>query len=262
MRASVAALVWCCIAYLATGSHAHAVGTETSNDPATLWKGFLGDAHLLQPTRSFPFESCFRRAAKTHGLPVVLLLAVARGESDFDPTAKSKANAHGLMQILWPTTARHLGIARLSELYEPCTNVDAGARYLKELLGRYEGDVHRALAAYNYGPRRIALSGSQIPAGAKWYSGYIHRHLGYVVGAAGDQDKLPYASEGKLEVIVFNKPYRAEAFVSTLKASLPELRVDWFRSELGLFRVVIMYRDGAELSQARQGLRRVGFVVL
>lgn len=262
MRASVAALVWCCIAYLASGSHAHAVGTETSNDPATLWKGFLGDAHLLEPTRSFPFESCFRRAAKTHGLPVVLLLAVARGESDFDPTAKSKANAHGLMQILWPTTARHLGIARLSELYEPCTNVDAGARYLKELLGRYEGDVHRALAAYNYGPRRIALSGSQIPAGAKWYSGYIHRHLSYVIGAPNGGRDIPYESEGKHELIVFNKPYRAQAFVTTLKASLPEVRLEWFRSRLGLFRVVIMYQDIDELTRAKQGLRRAGFLIL
>lgn len=262
MRAIAAVLIWCFIACVAAGNRAHATSNETSTDPATLWKGFLSNAHLLEPTRSFPFESCFRRAAKTHGVPVVLLLAVARGESDFDPAAKSKANAHGLMQILWPTTARHLGVARLSELYEPCTNVDAGARYLKELLERYEGDVHRALAAYNYGPRRIALSGSQIPTGASWYSGYIHRHLSYVTGAPGSQHKLPYAREGKHELIVFNKPYRAQAFVNTLKAALPELRLDWFRSGLGLFRVVIMYQDSDELSKAKQGLRRAGFVAL
>lgn len=261
MRAILLTLVWC-VALVAGGETVHAAGGASDTDPATLWQGFLSDAYQLEPTRSFPYESCFRRAAKAHNIPVVLLLAVARGESDFDPLAKSKANARGLMQILWPTTARHLGISRLSELHEPCTNVDAGARYLKELLARYAGNVHRALAAYNYGPNRIAVADSRMPAGARWYSGYIHRHLSYVIGAPKSGQKLPYAREGKYEVIAFNKPYRAQAFVATLKTALPEVRIDWFRSELGLFRVVIMYEDPEELTQAKQGLRRAGFVVL
>lgn len=91
----------------------------------------------------------FLVAALEYGLPESLLLAVARGESDCEARARSRANAHGVMQILWPDTAKHLGINRLSDLYEPCTNIDAGARYLKELLARYDGNVHLALAAYN-----------------------------------------------------------------------------------------------------------------
>ncbi len=114
----------------------------------------------LEPAYTFPHATCFSVAALEYGLPESLLLAIARGESDFDATARSRANAHGVMQILWPGTARHLGIHRLSDLYEPCTNIDAGARYFKELLERYDGNVHLALAAYNYGPGRIAKDGT------------------------------------------------------------------------------------------------------
>ena len=95
------------------------------------------------------------------------------------------------MQILWPDTARHLGIYRLSQLYDPCTNIDAGARYLKELLGNYDDNLHLALAAYNYGPSRIAKDGFNIPSGAEWYSGYIYRHLNYVLGDGSKQNTVP-----------------------------------------------------------------------
>ena len=116
-----------------------------------------------EPAYKFPYSTCFKTAALQYDLPETLLLAVARGESDFEATARSRANAHGVMQILWPGTARHLGIHRLSDLYDPCTNIDAGARYLRELLKTYGGNMHLALAAYNYGPGRIARDGNNIP---------------------------------------------------------------------------------------------------
>ncbi|MCH8136086.1 MAG: transglycosylase SLT domain-containing protein, partial [Proteobacteria bacterium] len=72
----------------------------------------------LEPAYRFPYSTCFSVAALEHDLPETLLLAVARGESDFEATARSRANAHGVMQILWPGTAKHLGIHRLSELYD------------------------------------------------------------------------------------------------------------------------------------------------
>ena len=110
-----------------------------------------------------------------HHVPLDLLLAVAATESNWDPTARSHANAHGVMQIQWPGTARHLGVRRVSELYNPCLNIELGARYLRELLDSNDGDVARALASYNYGPTRINQSPT-IPAGARKYVETVARH--------------------------------------------------------------------------------------
>jgi soluble lytic murein transglycosylase-like protein len=198
-------------------------------DLDTAWRDYSMTQTHLEPAYRFPFASCFGTAALQYGLPETLLLAVARGESDFEATARSRANAHGVMQILWPDTARHLGIHRLSELYDPCTNIDAGARYLKELLARYDGNLHLALAAYNYGPRRIPVDGGPIPSGANWYSG------------------------------TFGEPYRAAAFVESLEQQAPDLNLDWFRRGTGEFEVVMTYADRQEFDSSARMLRSAGF---
>ena len=231
-------------------------------EQAAAWRHFLNEAAQTEPSLIYPYELCFRRAAAAHALPLSLLLALARGESDFDASARSHANAHGLMQILWPDTAHHLGIQRLSQLYDPCTNVEAGARYLAELLARYDGDLHRALAAYNYGPKRISRGDGAIPAGAEWYSAYIYRHLGYVLGARNPRSQpgaRAYAEEGKIELAVFAAPYRAAAFVQTLLAAAPSLRLDWFRMDVARFRVVLLYDGSEDLERSRALLVRAGF---
>ena len=76
------------------------------------WQEYSANRTSLKPAYTFPHATCFRVASLEYGLPESLLLAVARGESDFQATARSRANAHGVMQILWPDTARHLGIHR------------------------------------------------------------------------------------------------------------------------------------------------------
>ena len=124
---------------------------------------------------SFPYQSCFEVAAKLHQVPLDLLLAVAATESAWDPDARSNADAHGIMQIQWPGTARHLGIKRVAELYNPCLNIELGARYLAELLDMHSGDEARALASYNYGPGRIARS-VELPAGARRYVDTVFNH--------------------------------------------------------------------------------------
>ena len=78
---------------------------HTGPDPNIAWQNYLDNDTQVEPSYRFPHANCFRVAALTHGLPNTLLLAIARGESDFAATARSKANAHGVMQILWPTTA-------------------------------------------------------------------------------------------------------------------------------------------------------------
>jgi len=225
------------------------------------WLRLLGRETPLEPAMEFPYQGCFRQAANRHRLPLVLLLAVARGESDFDPMARSPANARGLMQIQWPETARHLGIERLSRLHEPCANVDAGARYLRELLDRYQGDLHLALAAYNYGPGRIAVGARRIPEGAAWYSEYIYGHLRYVVAppAAAPTSPRFYSELRELDLIVFHRSYRAAAFVTRVQRQLPGLSVGWFRRGNGAFVVVLQYHDPSGLDRARRALRRAGF---
>lgn len=245
--------VWC-----AAAATAHAAQI----DPAVAWGKYRRAETGRDPALKFPYEHCFRRAAAAHDLPVSLLLAVARGESNFDPDAVSSANARGLMQILWPGTARHLGFTSLSDLHRPCANVDAGARYLAELLERYQGDMHLALAAYNYGPARIPVDGSRVPDGARWYSSYIYRHLRYVLG-----DRLPrtlprnWEGEGELELAIFAAPYRAEAFVESLQLTAPALRLDWFREDTARHRVVLLYADRKEYDAAVRLLAAAGFPV-
>lgn len=248
--------VACLVALLLSSTAAALV--RHSTDAAAAWREFASDP-AGEPAIQIPFESCFRRAAETHDLPVALLVAVARGESNFDPDAVSSANARGLMQILWPATGRHLGFRRVSELHQPCRNVEAGARYLKELLQRYDGDHHLALAAYNYGPGRIRASG-EIPDGARWYSAYIYRHLEYVLGqtGAGSIDR-EWAADRQMEVAVFRAPYRAEAFVEALQQAAPGLRLDWFRQDVARFRVVMLYGSSAERAVSLRRLSAAGF---
>jgi hypothetical protein len=240
-----------------------AAGSQASRpDLDAAWQDYSENQTSLRPAYTFPHSRCFRVAALAYDLPESLLLAIARGESDFNATARSHANAHGVMQILWPDTARHLGIHRLSDLYEPCTNIDAGARYLKELLARYDGNVHLALAAYNYGPGRIARDGYGVPSGAVWYSGYIYRHLNYVLGKGSVRKPVPdtlYSSIGQSTLLTFGEPYRAEAFIERLEKQSPGLSLDWFRRGTGEFEVVMTYADREEFEQSARRLTQAGF---
>lgn len=226
------------------------------------WQDYSTNQASLQPAYTFPHATCFRAASLAYGLPESLLLAVARGESDFEATARSRANAHGVMQILWPDTAKHLGIHRLSDLYDPCTNIDAGTRYLKELLSRYDGNLHLALAAYNYGPGRISKNGYGIPSGAEWYSGYIYRHLNYVIGGGSITKPVPdtlYSDIGQSTLLTFGEPYRAEAFIERLEKLSPGLKLDWFRRGTGEFEVVLTYADREEFDTSARHLASAGF---
>jgi transglycosylase-like protein with SLT domain len=250
-------------AILLTALSASVTATRTTSaDPDAAWKAYLKNDTQIAPSYRFPHGQCFKAAAVAHDLPETLLLAVARGESDFKPTAKSKANAHGVMQILWPGTANHLGIYRLSELYDPCTNIDAGARYLKELLLRFDGNLHLALAAYNYGPGRIEADISSIPSGARWYSDYIFRHLGYVLGdkrSGGNRVEQLYSDLGRSVLLRFAEPYRADAFVTRLEQRSPTLQLDWFREDVGSFVVVLTYEDREQFKRSARLLANAGF---
>lgn len=242
---------------------------EIDQNTEARWHQYLNHDSAKLPVISFPYAHCFESAARKYGLPLTLLLAVARGESNFNPMARSDRNCHGLMQIQWPVTARHLGIYRLSALYEPCTNIRAGARYLRELLDRYDDNLHLALAAYNYGPGRIKkqAAATRIPKGARWYSGYIFHHLEYITqGTMADAGKSKsgkpgtYRRQNHLTLITFDQPFRANAYYQHLQKRAPELHLDWYRIGMGRYQVVLLYADKQTLAIGRRKLRKLGVV--
>jgi len=92
-------------------------------------------------------EKLVREAAERHRVDPALIPAVIQTESNWNSVALSRKGAGGLMQLI-PTTAQRFGA---TDLFNPQQNIDAGVRYLKTLLERYNGNLDLALAAYNAG---------------------------------------------------------------------------------------------------------------
>jgi len=99
---------------------------------------------IADPTVTPIIES----AAKAHDLQPNLIRAVIERESGFRPCAVSSMGAEGLMQLM-PETAEQLGV---SDPFDAGQNIEAGAKYLKDLVDKYKGDLALALGAYNAGP--------------------------------------------------------------------------------------------------------------
>ena len=92
--------------------------------------------------------------AERYDLSPALMEAVVWQESRWNENARSPVGAQGLAQLM-PATARYLGV----DPNDPFANLEGGARYLREQLDRFGGDLEKALAAYNAGPGRVERSG-------------------------------------------------------------------------------------------------------
>jgi len=97
------------------------------------------------------YQEAIDRIAAVHAVDPALVRAVIHAESAFNPQARSRVGAQGLMQLM-PTTAEELGVV---SPFNPEQNIDGGVRYLAMLLARYEGDTRLATAAYNAGPGAV-----------------------------------------------------------------------------------------------------------
>jgi soluble lytic murein transglycosylase-like protein len=120
-----------------------------------------------EPVISAPSSACdlipddiaaplIETAAKANEIQAQLLHAVIEQESAFHPCAVSSKGAQGLMQLM-PDTAGSLGV---KNTFDPRQSIEAGARYLKQLVDKYKGDLKLSLAAYNAGPSAVDAAGA------------------------------------------------------------------------------------------------------
>jgi soluble lytic murein transglycosylase-like protein len=106
-----------------------------------------------------PYAAEITAAAQANGVDPALLAGLVKQESGFNPTAGSPAGARGLTQLM-PGTAAGLGV---TNVLDPVQSLNGGAKYLKQQLDAYGGDVAKALAAYNAGPGAVKRFGGIPP---------------------------------------------------------------------------------------------------
>lgn len=104
-------------------------------------------------------EEIYAEASQTYGVSTELLKAMTKQESNFNPNATSRSGAQGLMQLM-PATAAGLGV---TNAYDPYQNIMGGAKYIRQMLDKYNGDVSLALAAYNAGSNNVDKYGGIPP---------------------------------------------------------------------------------------------------
>lgn len=140
-----------------------------------LFRRFNGTEANRKLLQHVPYGDAIYRAAQRHRVDSLLLAAVVEVESQFRPQVVSPRGAVGLTQVL-PTTAE---LFSASNLTDPETNLDVGARYLRNLLDRFDGDLELALAAYNAGPGNVSRYGGVPPF--RETRSYVRKVLGLYV---------------------------------------------------------------------------------
>jgi len=110
-------------------------------------------------TGNAAYDALIYEAATVNGLDPCLIISVMRAESGFNRMAISVKGASGLMQLM-PATAERFGV---KNIFDPRENILAGAKYLRWLLDRFNGDVRLALAGYNAGEGAVEFYGNRIP---------------------------------------------------------------------------------------------------
>jgi soluble lytic murein transglycosylase-like protein len=147
-----------------TAPRTPAAASERTRKGLAASAGRLSSRSTLEHVRSenssgHPVETSVQRAAARYNLSPELIRAVIRAESNYQANAVSSAGAKGLMQLM-PDTARDLGVTNSFDIQQ---NIDGGARYLRQMLDRFGGDLKRALAAYNAGPAAVEQYNGDVP---------------------------------------------------------------------------------------------------
>ena len=166
------------------------VDDEISDEPEPPapagFRAAFGESDTVPDT---PYGELIFAAARRYEVSPRLVAAMVRAESSFDPSAVSHKGAVGLMQLM-PATARRFGLTA-SERYRPARNLDAGVRYLRWLLDRYQGELPLALAGYNAGEANVERYGGVPPF--RETRDYIRRIYGFL-GLSGADAALAAAA--------------------------------------------------------------------
>ena len=120
------------------------------------------------------YQKDIESAASRHNVDPALIHAVISAESGYNPFARSRAGAAGLMQLM-PETARRFGA---SNRLDPTENIQAGTRYLRMLLDLFNNDLELVLAAYNAGENAVIRAGRRVPPYEETMT-YVPRVLRY-----------------------------------------------------------------------------------
>ena len=158
-------------------------GSTDSNDSSASTQTTSSASTVSSPQ---DYEAYFKEASETYGVATSILKSIAKAESNFNPSAVSKAGAIGIMQLM-PSTAASLGV---SNSYDARENIMGGAKYISQLLSRYQGNISLALAAYNAGTGNVDKYGG-IPPFTETQN-YVQKVLSYMNGSF----ETDYSSSG------------------------------------------------------------------
>jgi soluble lytic murein transglycosylase-like protein len=111
------------------------------------------------PERFTRYDAFIQEAADLYKIPVALIRAVIKSESDYDPRVVSAMDAKGLMQLM-PAVEAEMGV---TNVFDPRDNILGGTRLLRVLANRYDGDLVLTIAAYHAGMGSIAKYGNTVP---------------------------------------------------------------------------------------------------
>ena len=139
-----------------TSKTQQAAGATKTQLPLNVGTGMKAVSDL--PAADGDLSSIVQAAAKRENVDPRLVNAIAQAESGGDQSAVSPVGAIGVMQLM-PDTAAGLGV----DPYDEKQNVEGGAKYLREMLDTFGGDVKKAVAAYNAGPAAVKAYGGVPP---------------------------------------------------------------------------------------------------
>lgn len=123
----------------------------------------------------YTFDHHIRRAARAHRVDPMLIKAIIKTESNFNPRAVSSQGAQGLMQLM-PGTARAL---QVKDPFDAWQNIYGGTRYIRQMLDCYQGNIRLSLAAYNAGPGRVKKTVPPIPETVAYVSKVLRLYRAY-----------------------------------------------------------------------------------
>ncbi len=173
---------------------------STDKNTANFFKAFKNTRTKTQrATSPILYEPYILAASEKNSMDPELIKAVIKQESNFNYKDVSSKGAQGLMQLM-PDTARRLGV---EDSFDPWENIHGGTRYLRMMLEIFDGDVAKALAAYNAGPAAVQKYGDIPPY--KETQGYVRKVMEYYQQYRGG--KLFSYEDKKGTLILTDRPF-------------------------------------------------------